>query len=107
MKWLHKAGEHSKAIAAIIVLGSMITSGFAWAAGSYIDGRVVSVVSEAMGDFRTEWRCSEWNEELEERLTELRDMPEDMPPARRAELENRVRKLQALIVDNQCSRFDA
>jgi len=104
MKWLQTLGEHARAIAALIALASLTFSGVAWAAKSYIDSRVDSVVTQAVGEFRTEWRCSEWSEELEARLLELAD--EQLGTAQRIAIQRRIEKLRALIADNRCSQFD-
>lgn len=102
--WLETAGNRVKAARELLAIGMLALSGVAYAGAWYVDRQIESKVAQAIQDFRVEWRCSEWREELEDKRYELRL---EMPDAEeRLRLENRIERLQGLITENRCARFE-
>lgn len=96
--------ENVRFVLSVIALGSILLTGTANAVGWYVRKTVAAEVTSVMDEFRTEWRCSEWRDELTEKSRLLQVTDESDPE--HVELTLRIERLRALIVSNECARYD-
>lgn len=102
-----------------IVVGAFLTMGYAsqaldawpkvgWKTPSGHERDLTELRNETVGeikDFRDEWKCDEYDEELREKLREqdrLEDLGEDDP-----DLDEDIRRLRDKMKKLDCNRFDA
>ena len=103
---LQKLYDRARLLAVIAAVIGAFFTGIAWAwprigwySPRYIDAQIGNT-QQALQDFKEEWRCSQWDKELSDKL--LAQMLGDNS----VETAQRIDRLRELIRTNQCARFD-
>lgn len=74
-----------------------------WVTPNQHDADFVAAVEE-LKEFRDEWKCDEYEEELEELHRELADGTQSLE--RRLEIEREIEKIKDAMERRDCARFD-
>lgn len=73
-----------------------------WVTPNQHDADFAAAVEE-LKEFRDEWKCDEYDEELDELMRELQD---ETDPFERQKIEREIEKIKEAMERRDCARFD-